>query len=105
MFYAYIIQSEHHAHRLYVGFSADLKTRIEDHNRGANLSTKSGCPWKLVFYSAFAQKSEALAFEAYLKTSSGKAFAKKRLLPPFARRMRAENALRRILRGTIFNKP
>jgi putative endonuclease len=81
MYYAYILQSERQTNRIYIGFSSDLKTRLSDHNDGKNLSTKTGRPWKLVFYAAFQEKSEALAFEAYLKTSSGKAFARKRLLP------------------------
>jgi putative endonuclease len=81
MYYAYILQSERHPKRLYVGFSSDLKTRISDHNDGKNVSTRTGRPWKLVFYAAFQEKAEALAFEAYLKTSSGKAFTRKRLLP------------------------
>ena len=81
MFYTYIIASERQTNRQYIGFTADLKSRIVDHNSGKNRSTRTGRPWKLLFYAAFAEKSEALAFEAYLKTASGKAFARKRLLP------------------------
>lgn len=36
-------------------------------------------PWRLVSYTAFIDKARAAKFEAYLKTSSGRAFAKKRL--------------------------
>ena len=81
MFYAYIIESEAHRNRRYIGFTADLRTRVEDHNLGRNVSTKMGRPWKLVFYAAFQEKADAMSFESYLKTASGKAFARKRLLP------------------------
>jgi len=36
-------------------------------------------PWRLVTYVAFSDKAKAVAFERYLKTASGRAFAKKRL--------------------------
>lgn len=81
MVYVYMLRSERQAGRVYVGFSQDLKQRIADHNSGKNVSTRTGCPWKLGFYAAFERKEDALAFEAYLKTASGKAFARKRLWP------------------------
>ncbi len=37
-------------------------------------------PWRIEFYCAFKQEDKALAFERYLKSHSGKAFASKRLL-------------------------
>ncbi len=36
-------------------------------------------PWALEFYAAFPDKKVALNFEAYLKSHSGRAFARKRL--------------------------
>jgi len=36
-------------------------------------------PCKLVIYLAFENEKKAVAFERYLKSSSGRAFAKKRL--------------------------
>ncbi|WP_338690371.1 GIY-YIG nuclease family protein [Haloferula helveola] len=80
MFYAYILRSEKHPDRFYYGFTTDLKTRLLAHNRGENLSTRHGCPWMLAWYGAFEKEPDAVAFEAYLKTASGKAFARKRLL-------------------------
>ena len=59
---------------------ADLKKRLSVHNQGGNISTKTGCPWKLVWYGGFESKTAASDFERYLKTASGKAFARKRLL-------------------------
>jgi predicted GIY-YIG superfamily endonuclease len=50
------------------------------HNQGRSLHTAKFSPWQIEFYSAFKQEDKALAFERYLKSHSGKAFASKRLL-------------------------
>jgi putative endonuclease len=36
-------------------------------------------PWRLKIYVAFSDEGQAVAFEKYLKSASGRAFAKKRL--------------------------
>jgi putative endonuclease len=41
--------------------------------------TSKYAPWKLVTYVAFSDRQKAEAFEHYLKSGSGHAFAKKRL--------------------------
>ena len=79
MFYVYRIHSLKYPERNYVGYSADLKQRLADHNAGKSRYTSSFRPWKLVFYCAFETEDRARAFEQYLKTSSGKAFGAKRL--------------------------
>ena len=50
------------------------------HNNGEVKSTKSGIPWKLVWYGGFETEKQARDFELYFKTGSGKAFAYKRLV-------------------------
>lgn len=81
MYYVYRIRSELDPSKHYIGFTRDLKQRLADHSKGSNESTAPFRPWTLVFYAAFDQKETALAFERYLKTGSGKAFARKRLWP------------------------
>jgi len=78
VFYAYILKLRDGSY--YHGYSDDLKQRFRDHQRGIVKSTKDLRPVKLVFYSAFLTKSKALAFEKYLKSSSGFAFRNKRLV-------------------------
>jgi predicted GIY-YIG superfamily endonuclease len=80
MFYAYILRSEQNPERFYYGFSTDLKKRLKVHNQGGNISTKTGRPWALAWYGGFESESAASDLERYLKTASGKAFARKRLL-------------------------
>ena len=79
MYYVYCLRSLQAPQFRYVGFSEDLRQRIKDHNRGCNPSTAPFIPVILDAYAAFALKDRALAFERYLKSGSGHAFAKKRL--------------------------
>jgi putative endonuclease len=62
----------------YVGATEDLKRRLPEHNAGKSAHTAKFKPWELIWYCAFRDKHKALAFEKYLKSHSGRAFAKKR---------------------------
>ena len=62
-----------------MGVTSDLRQRIADHNAGKSPHTSKYMPWKLVTYVAFSDEQKAEAFERYLKSGSGHAFARKRL--------------------------
>ncbi len=79
MYFVYSIQSEVNPDRYYVGLTTDIERRLEEHNSGNSIHTNKFRPWSLVSYTAFMDKSRADKFERYLKTASGRAFAKKRL--------------------------
>jgi putative endonuclease len=79
MKYVYLIQSILYPDRKYIGVTQDLKTRLKSHNEGQSPHTSNFKPWKLVTYIAFSNESKAVAFEKYLKSGSGRAFANKRL--------------------------
>ena len=78
-FYAYILQSLKETDRFYTGFSEDPFARLQDHNQGRDPHTAKHRPWRIKTYFAFSERQNALEFERYLKTASGRAFAKKRL--------------------------
>jgi putative endonuclease len=82
MHYVYMIRSLSNRSQIYVGATADLKQRMADHNSGKSPHTAKYLPWEIEFYAAFPRKQTAHDFEKYLKSHSGRAFAKKRLLPP-----------------------
>ena len=63
----------------YVGVTSDLKARLAEHNAGRSRHTSKFKPWRVETYVAFSERSKAEAFERYLKSSSGHAFAKRRL--------------------------
>jgi putative endonuclease len=79
MQYVYILRSQTDPERRYVGTTADLKARLVKHNAGEVAHTSKFCPWQIKTYLAFDSTEQAFAFEAYLKTASGRAFARKRL--------------------------
>ena len=78
MYYVYLLESISHPNQRYVGFTANLKSRVGSHNKAASGHTSKYKPWRLIAYFAFADEQRARQFEHYLKTGSGHAFAKKR---------------------------
>ena len=78
MKYVYLLQSIPHPDRRYVGLTSDLKKRLAAHNAGQSSHTAKFRPWTLVGYLAFSDETKAEAFEKYLKSGSGRAFANKR---------------------------
>ena len=59
----------------YVGSTQDLQARLAKHNAGEVPHVSKFRQWKVEAYFAFETKEKAAAFEAYLKTGSGHAFA------------------------------
>ena len=81
MYYVYLLRSQSAPAQVYTGFSENLRQRLAEHNAGKSTHTKRHLPWTLETYLTFSDRSQALAFEKYLKTASGTAFARKRLRP------------------------
>jgi hypothetical protein len=52
---------------------------LAKHNAGEVEHTAKYPPWRLKTYIAFSDEAQAFAFEKYLKSGSGRAFARKRL--------------------------
>ena len=77
MVYVYSLQSEIDPERYYIGISEDPARRLEEHNSGRSIHTNKYRPWKIVVTIGFEDASKATAFEQYLKSGSGRAFAKK----------------------------
>lgn len=58
--------------KLYIGYSSNLKQRINDHKKAKVKTTKKFLPVKLIFYEAYINKKDAQRRELYFKTSKGK---------------------------------
>jgi len=78
MFYVYPLKSLTSPNNYYVGLTVDLEKHLSEHNSGKLIHTNKFRPWEIVTYTAFKDKSKAEKFELYLKSSSGRAFSKKR---------------------------
>jgi predicted GIY-YIG superfamily endonuclease len=77
--YVYILQSQSDPGRFYTGITDDLQARLLKHNTGSVTHTSKHRPWCIKTYVAFSEDARASAFEKYLKSGSGRAFAKVRL--------------------------
>ena len=78
MKFVYILESLIGEH-FYTGLTDDVDARLSKHNSGAVTHTSKFRPWRIKCYVAFADEARAIAFEKYLKSGSGCAFAKARL--------------------------
>jgi len=78
MFYTYVLQSKKDG-KFYTGSTNDLRKRFSQHNRGEVFSTKSRCPFSLIYYEACLNRYDAEARERQLKSGKGKKYLKERL--------------------------
>ena len=79
MKYVYVLRSLGVFEHYYDGITDDLRSRLRKHNAREVSHTSKYAPWELKTYIAFSDEKQAFAFEKYLKSPSGRAFAKKRL--------------------------
>jgi putative endonuclease len=77
--FVYVIRSDADPSRHYVGITSNMRDRLEWHNHGPSGHAGSRRPWSLVVSMEFANEPEALRFEKYLNTGSGRPFATRHL--------------------------
>ena len=75
--FVYVLQSVRDPRRYYAGLTSYVSQRLEVHNSGGSQHTQQHRPWRQVVGLEFALESSAAAFEKYLKTGSGRAFAQR----------------------------
>jgi len=78
MYYTYVLQSAKDDF-LYIGWTDDVVRRVEAHNAGKVVSTKSRIPFVLVYYEACLSKQRAIRREKQLKTGFGRKYIKNRI--------------------------
>jgi putative endonuclease len=66
MYYVYVLRSVSDD-GLYIGYSANLRKRFDQHAQGASFATSYRGPWKLIYYEAYLEQADALGREHYLK--------------------------------------
>ncbi len=69
-YYTYVLQSVNYK-KLYIGYSTNLRIRLESHNAGKNAASKPYIPYKLICYEAFLNETDAKNREEYLKSGYG----------------------------------
>jgi len=78
MYYVYVLESQKD-NRFYTGFTSNLETRLQAHNRGKVRSTRSRRPFILLYSEELETKEMARERELYLKSGIGREFMKRKL--------------------------
>ena len=76
-YYTYVLKSRKD-NKLYIGWTNNLKSRFENHNKGLVLSTKHRIPLDLIYYETCLSKEKAIHREKQLKTGFGRSYISKR---------------------------
>ena len=77
MHYVYLLRSRRYPNQTYIGLTSGIEERIRKHNGGEVHHTSKYRPWSLISCHGFSSRQRAADFEHYLKTGSGRAFAKR----------------------------
>ena len=75
--FVYVVKNAAPIPRFYVGLTADVRERLEDHNAGRCPHTAKYRPWQRHVVFEFPDERRAIRFERYLKSGSGRAFARR----------------------------
>ena len=75
--FVYILNNADRGPHYYVGLTSDVDARLTDHNAGRCSHTAARRPWQRHVVIEFRDEETAIQFERYLKSGSGRAFAKR----------------------------
>lgn len=78
VFYVYVLYSKIH-NKFYIGYTGDLKQRIQDHKNNRVNTTARFINIRLVYYEACLSKKDAMKRERQLKAGYGRAYLRNRL--------------------------
>ena len=66
--YVYMIKTIRGVYdKTYVGYTLNLKNRLQKHNSGKGAKSTKGHKWRVIYKKKFKTKSEAMSFEYFLK--------------------------------------
>lgn len=77
-FYVYLLLSLK-SNKWYTGYTSDLRKRFNEHQNNMSNYTKGRGPFRLIYYEACIDQSDAKARETYLKSGMGRRYLKNRL--------------------------
>ena len=77
-YYVYVLESQKDDDR-YIGYTNNLRKRIEEHNKGLSFATKFRLPFQLIYFEGCKNMQDAKRRENYLKTTQGRRFLGLRL--------------------------
>ena len=68
-YYVYMLKSLGKEPVTYVGYTKDLKKRINQHNNSKGAKFTRGRKWKLIYKESFKSKNKAISREYYIKNN------------------------------------
>ena len=77
--FVYVLKNGWQPARYYTGVTSHVAARLKAHNGGLCAATAGARPWQVDVVVTFPDEQRALAFERYLKSGSGTAFAQRHL--------------------------
>jgi predicted GIY-YIG superfamily endonuclease len=75
--FVYVLKSAHAEAHFYIGLTSDVRARLIHHNAGRCPHTARHRPWQLHVTIELPDERRAIEFERYLKSGSGRAFARR----------------------------
>ena len=69
MFYVYMLKSKSIKPITYVGYTSNIRKRIDLHNSGKGAKFTRGRKWILIYKEKFKSKKEAISREYYIKNN------------------------------------
>jgi predicted GIY-YIG superfamily endonuclease len=75
--FVYILKSLLNEHEYYVGLTSNPDERLRAHNAGLSPHTAPHRPWRILVCIEFDEEAPAVEFERYLKSGSGREFARR----------------------------
>ncbi|MFA6416450.1 MAG: GIY-YIG nuclease family protein [Candidatus Paceibacterota bacterium] len=78
MYYVYVLEDIEKA-SWYIGFSENLKKRLENHNASKGCKTTRSRKWKIIYFEGYLDKKDALGREIFLKSGSGRSFLRRQI--------------------------
>ena len=79
MYYVVYILENQNNKSWYIGFTANLKQRLQEHKYKKSPYTSKKENWRLMYAELYLDKFDALVREKFLKSGSGRRFIKKQL--------------------------
>lgn len=73
MFYFYVLKSEKDG-SYYVGYTKDLKDRLNRHNLSQSISTRARIPWEVIYFEKFNNKIGAIRRERQVKKGKSRKY-------------------------------
>ena len=77
--FVYVLRNRESPPRYYTGVTGNVTSRHAEHNAGGCIHTAKYRPWTIDVVIEFPDETRAIAFERYLKSGSGVAFAQRHL--------------------------